>query len=86
MRSRLILVGAIALMATSLSYSQQSAAADAPAPAASAAAQDCPSTKPHDHGAERGTPSSKRCKPAQKQAAKGKAATGHDHGKMHKQQ
>jgi hypothetical protein len=83
MHARLVLVSAIALLASSFSFAQQSAAA--PPPAASAA-QDCPATKPHDHGAERGTPSSKPCKPAQKQAAKGKAAMGHDHGKMHKQQ
>jgi hypothetical protein len=71
----------------SAALAQQAAAPTA----AASSAQNC-AKAPHDHGADRGTPSSKSgCKPA---AKKDKVATtdkkagvqGHDHGKVHKNQ
>jgi hypothetical protein len=71
----------------SASFAQQAAA---PADAASSA-QECAKAR-HDHGADRGTPSSKSgCKPLAKKAKVAKAdkktgVQGHDHGKVHKNQ
>lgn len=74
----------------SASLAQQ---ATAPTDAASSA-QDCAKAR-HDHGADRGAPSSKSgCKPLAKKAKVAKAdksdkktgIQGHDHGKVHKNQ
>lgn len=65
----------------------------APAAASAAAVKDCKRQIPrHDHGAERGVPSSKAwvsgCppEPAASAAATRKPKPGHDHAKTHKNQ
>jgi hypothetical protein len=60
-------------------------------PDAATKAQDCARAR-HDHGADRGTPSSKSgCKTTARKHASEKAGAkgsvqGHDHGKVHKNQ
>lgn len=80
----------------SLAFATAALAQDAPVPATAAplvaaarAPGDCAKTVArHDHGAERNVPSPKAaapCGPA-KTKPKAKAVTGHDHGKVHKNQ
>lgn len=87
---RTITLATLVGFAVSASFAQQAAA---PTDAASSA-QECAKAR-HDHGADRGTPSSKSgCKPLAKKAKIAKAdqtdkktgVQGHDHGKVHKNQ
>lgn len=87
MTTRLITVSAALLFGASAVFAQQTGTPPASAEKDSVA-QECAKAQRHDHGADRGFPTSKSaCKTMKTAAAKPKAKVdGHDHGKMHKNQ